>query len=775
MSAADIADGVSKAAPAQNDAPPADTRTPQDYSKLVETLLPTVNGAAQRVQALWFTFVSFGAYLTIAVLGTTHRMLFLEEPVKMPLLNIDLPLTSFYTLAPGLLIVFHVYFLIQLVLLARTASEFEQALSRSQLTPAERDTLRMRIDNSIFVQLLIGAEPERRGGNHWFLAPMAWLTVIVMPIALLLLIQLQFLPYHAAALTWLHRVALTLDLLIVLALWPIYAFGRGLPSLSLYFGSARPARDKVMRCSFVAVPAVLLLAVSWCVATFSTEAMHGNVITRFPGILADAMGATSPPSRLILAARDRRFVGNRPVSWFSFTEMMFEPNTNYVSGAPGGLFANNIILPDRVFVDDKMVRDLDQAEAGVTPGKHRVIRSFRGRDLAGAVLPRTDLRRSDFTGADLRGANFVGASLQRSHFGCATDGNGDAVMQSPKEIDRSTCARLNGAMLRVARLDEVFLNGAVLEDADLRGARLVGATFWNFGRTGAQNTALYVHAIAVKANFAAAQLQGAALERIRLDGANFDQTDLRGASLMRASLVGASFFGSDLVGTDFTNADLRAATMTQATPVAASFEGANMRGVMIENSDLHGAKMRDADLAGGVMISGPAWRINGAPKPSPGSSVGLETERPPFGNKTFAEWRKEQLDRVTDPKARAAVDEALAVLDPDRKLDDEDAFPKWLLARAQLPVDLKLQSDLTREFIALACDGGRGPYIAYNLIHSSAPRAMGPRFKAFAEKIARANDEASKDGAATCPGAVGIYNDALQRMAEILKDGTNPQ
>src|ERR1700741_3466774 len=102
MSAADIAERASKPAAAHSDAPHEDTRTPQDYSKLVETLLPTVNGAAQRVQALWFTFISFGAYLTIAVLGTTHRMLFLEETVKMPLLNIDLPLTSFYTLAPGL-------------------------------------------------------------------------------------------------------------------------------------------------------------------------------------------------------------------------------------------------------------------------------------------------------------------------------------------------------------------------------------------------------------------------------------------------------------------------------------------------------------------------------------------------------------------------------------------------------------------------------------------------------------------------------------------------
>jgi uncharacterized protein YjbI with pentapeptide repeats len=770
-----VTDSPNTAADSGNPAADEDKRTPQDYAKLVEVLLPTVNGAAQRVQALWFSFVSFGAYLTIAVLGTTHRMLFLEEPVRMPLLNIDLSLTSFYTFAPGLLIVFHFYFMIQLVLLARTSSEFEMALARARLGVAETATLRMRLDNSIFVQLLVGADPERRGNNYWFIAPMAWLTTIILPIALLLLFQFQFLPYHAAWVTYLHRCAVTLDLALLLALWPTYTRGRGLVSWALY----RPMHDRksmrraTLRAGLIAAPAFAILVVAWSVAVFPTEGLYRNFVTRLPGILASATGGDSLPARWILSARDPRFVGSRPVSTFSFTEMLFEPSTNYVSGAPSGLFANSIILPDRPFVEDKAVRDLDQAEQDVAPGRHRMIRSFRGRDLAGAILPRTDLRRSDFTGADLRGATLVGASLQKSHFGCATEGNGDPVMASPTEIDRSTCARLTGARLLGARLDDSYLNGAVLEQADFLGARLVGATFWHYGRG---SHAKDVRAVATKANFKDAGLQGVSLEYMRLDGASFDGADLKGASLNGASLVGASFFLADLVGTDFSFSDLRAASMGQATPIAASFLQAKMQGTMFENSSFHGAKFSGANLAGAAIIGGSAWRIRGAPMRTSSASIGLDLDPPPFGNEPFADWRKGRLNDVQDAQARAVVDKALAVLDPAAKFEDKGEFAGWLKKRAEPPDDEATQSEQTQEFIGLACDPERGPQIAYNLIHSSAHRAMGAGFAVFAEKIKRANDPTSREGARACPGAVGLDKDGLQRLDEILeRDPSKPE
>ena len=58
----------------------------------VEGLERSLNDSATRVSAIWISFLVFGLYLVIAAGATTHRQLFLEDPVKLPVLNIELPL-----------------------------------------------------------------------------------------------------------------------------------------------------------------------------------------------------------------------------------------------------------------------------------------------------------------------------------------------------------------------------------------------------------------------------------------------------------------------------------------------------------------------------------------------------------------------------------------------------------------------------------------------------------------------------------------------------------
>src|SRR5262249_10586550 len=253
-----------------------------------EKLIGTLNTTAQRVQTLWISFVSFGAYLVITVLGTTHSMLFLEEPVTLPVCNIKLPLTSFYTIAPGFFLIFHFYFLIQLVLLARTVSAFETALSLPGMKDSECESLRMRLDNSVFLQLIAGAEPERQGRNYVFIAPMAWITIIAFPMGLFLLILLQFLPYHHAEVTKLHRLLLTFDLLLIVVLWPTYRYGKGLWGWNLYLDTkdwrsiARTAASSGLR----TLSAMLVVAFAWLLAVYPSESHYANALTRLPGTLA---------------------------------------------------------------------------------------------------------------------------------------------------------------------------------------------------------------------------------------------------------------------------------------------------------------------------------------------------------------------------------------------------------------------------------------------------------------------------------------------------------
>src|SRR5580704_13826939 len=197
-------------------------------TKEAEALASALNHSAERVQTLWFSFLTFMLYLAVATGTTTHRMLFLESPLKLPVLNIDLPLLGFYVLAPIIFVVFHFYMLLNLVLLARTAKSFEDALVRAFPDDREpRENFRMRIENTLFVQLLVGGRLEREGINAKFLSLMALITLALAPVALLLMFEVYFLPYHNERITWLHRGLLALDLALVWTLWPGYRSGWG--------------------------------------------------------------------------------------------------------------------------------------------------------------------------------------------------------------------------------------------------------------------------------------------------------------------------------------------------------------------------------------------------------------------------------------------------------------------------------------------------------------------------------------------------------------------
>ncbi len=57
----------------------------------VEALERAVNDSAGRISAIWISFLIFSLYLLIAAGTVTPRQLFLDEPTKLPVLNIDMP------------------------------------------------------------------------------------------------------------------------------------------------------------------------------------------------------------------------------------------------------------------------------------------------------------------------------------------------------------------------------------------------------------------------------------------------------------------------------------------------------------------------------------------------------------------------------------------------------------------------------------------------------------------------------------------------------------
>jgi hypothetical protein len=186
----------------------------------VEALEKSVNDSATRVSAIWVSFLIFGLYLVIAGGTVTHRQLFLEDPLKLPVLNIELPLVGFFFLAPILFVIFHAYVLIQVLLLGRTAAAYNKAVEKAHLGTEENASIRQRLANTLFAQIFAGSPRERDGWVGWLLRAMAWITLAIAPVLILLVFEFQFLPYHSGPVTWAVRVLIVIDLAIVLVIWP---------------------------------------------------------------------------------------------------------------------------------------------------------------------------------------------------------------------------------------------------------------------------------------------------------------------------------------------------------------------------------------------------------------------------------------------------------------------------------------------------------------------------------------------------------------------------
>src|ERR1022692_3327961 len=97
----------------------------------VAALERALNDSAVRVSTIWVSFQLFSLYLLIAATTVEHRQIFLAEPTKLPVLNIDLPLWGFFFLAPILFVLLHIYVLLQVLLLGRTAAAYNAAVERN--------------------------------------------------------------------------------------------------------------------------------------------------------------------------------------------------------------------------------------------------------------------------------------------------------------------------------------------------------------------------------------------------------------------------------------------------------------------------------------------------------------------------------------------------------------------------------------------------------------------------------------------------------------------
>jgi hypothetical protein len=103
------------------------------------------------------------------------------------------PLFWFFVLSPVLFVLLHVYVLLQVLLLGRTAMAYSVAVDRNVRAPAGNAAVRQRLANTLFAQIFAGSPRERSGWLGTILQFIAWITLVGGPIVIILALQLAFL------------------------------------------------------------------------------------------------------------------------------------------------------------------------------------------------------------------------------------------------------------------------------------------------------------------------------------------------------------------------------------------------------------------------------------------------------------------------------------------------------------------------------------------------------------------------------------------------------
>ncbi len=505
-----------------------------------DAIQKSVEDAATVGAGIWLSYLFVLFYLAVAAAAVTHADLLLENPVKLPFLNIELPLTFFFLLSPVLFVVVHAYTLVHFVFLSRKTARFHDALhvlfpDRSDSTAHDqsdrnssiREALRRQLPSNVFVQILAGPNDIRKKSFGRLLRLITLFTLVLGPIGTLLLFQISFLPYHGSFVTWLHRCAIILDAGLILWLWPSIVGHRD-SERRKFRATARPGFGIIV---------LTLLAVTF---SFTTATFPGEKLERVLPNVAFVPTKWTSPSIQVFTAMTPFLDWTTSLDLKSPHELLFSGAVDPTSRRRSSLFSNTLVLPDFDIYNALKVDEPSKIQWKDT------ILSLRGRHLEGAVLDNARLYKVDLTGSHMENASLVGTNLA------------GAVL---------TDVNLQGAMLSAAHLE-----GANMSSAQLDGATLVQTS-----------------------------LEGTSLENASLLGAALLESHLQGANLRYAQLQGVvtQIDPSDpIVGPDFSGALLGEANLQGASLVNSNFTGAELAQARVWRTDFDGSKSPSANCEG---------------------------------------------------------------------------------------------------------------------------------------------------------------------------------
>jgi uncharacterized protein YjbI with pentapeptide repeats len=566
-----------------------------------KSLLDTANSASEKVAALHLGFMAVCAYLLVIVFGTTHLDLLLGKGIKLPFVDVEVPIAGFYTAAPYLLVLVHFNFLLQLQLLSRKLNAFNFIAPKDEWNGSSRDQLH----GFPFTIYLIGrADPIVRA----LLELMVSITIILLPLITLLAIQLMFLAYGEESITWAQRAAICIDVVLIVALWPLIMDLKD--DWRAFWSRIFAAYSPKWRL-WLALP-VLFAGLS--LIFFSTSATIS--------LMGFGLAIFSPLPTAISFKRGRR-LGILPalvplVVFLSFLSLYlisdhFQPPRSLVPAAvilvvPLAFFwkifiqRGSLVLVMAICIFPllslSIMIDCEWMEQQVTriQGDQQTqlcywLEGFRHLSLTGQTLIAKHSARPEVL------------TLIRK-------GNWQEALTQIEPLKLGVNRKLRHAILRYT-----ILTGAQLEGVDIQGADLTGALLQKANLDSARlQDAILNSAQLQGANLCSANLQAVILRSAKLQGSDLIGAKLQGADLNSAQLQGSDLSAAQLQGVDFHSAQLQGANLKDAKLQGADLGSAQLQGANLKDAQLQGANLETAQLQGAVLRRANLYGVKGKPE-----------------------------------------------------------------------------------------------------------------------------------------------------------------
>ena len=440
--------------------------------------LDEANRASDPAWSSWLAFLLLLTYVVVTLASVSHKALLLNSPVKLPIINADIPLVGFFQYAPALLLLVYLSLLVQHVVLARKYRKFTDAIASYEMETGTEHPARERVHSYVFSQIAAGPKPNLI--TKFMMQLIVYVTFAVLPIITLLYFQIKFLPYHDVSITYWHRIAVILGFAMLILLTPLMQnTGPARRRWDIKVGPQAEAWEASgTQVLLVLLLLPIVLGFSWLMATVPNE-----WIDRRLGFVAPTSVRVGPEEEAkLLNPLVRRIVYDRL------------PDDNDKGWWRRWLLSYRVLI----------VEDTDLA----ADGDAKVV--LRERNFRFALLNRSDLHRADLAWADLRGAQMW------------------KTLAKGKLKD----AQLQGAFLKEAQLQGAQLNSAQLQGADLSNAQLQGAELSYANLQGADLRGAKLQG----ADLSYANLEGADLRGAKLQGANLAGAKVQGADFASAEI-----------------------------------------------------------------------------------------------------------------------------------------------------------------------------------------------------------------------------------------------